>query len=260
MLDKNKINITGYFWYVPSRLFLWQIYYSLFSLQKAPWLIREMKETMDISVTSFFLLLGVPLRIFPITYQKVCRQFHIFWQVCYFQIFFCNFRAQTAQAYCILTQTVNGSLKNTTIFAGLFLIAKSLLLLKILSFLSHRRLFFIHLHHLPEDSTARRQWFMHPCTQISLLLWIPCVVFSLTSLFKWGRPLINSFQTPDLPVSDRQPYTTRIIYLQALNRIVSSWCSSALSWRNKQSVFKPSNDWDLPWLTNSISFEVASDN
>lgn len=98
------------------------------------------------------------------------------------------------------------------------------------------------------------------CTLISLLLWIPCVVFLLTSLFKWGRPLINSFQTADLPVSDRQPYTTRIIYLQALNHIVSSWCSSALSWRNKQSVFKPSNDWDLPWLTNSISFEVASDN
>lgn len=50
--------------------------------------------------------------------------------------FFCNFRAQTAQAYCILTEIVNGSLKTTKIFVDLFLIAKSLLLLKILPLLS----------------------------------------------------------------------------------------------------------------------------
>lgn len=138
-----------------------------------------------------------------------------------------------------------------------------MLLLKILSLLSQTRHCpsFTHSHHIPEDSTARALWFMHPppsvrCFYESHVLFF----FPLTSLFKWGRPLINSFRSADLPVSDRQPHATRIVYLQALNHTVPSWCSNALSCRNKQSVFKPSSDWDLLWLPNSGSFKVASDN
>lgn len=129
-----------------------------------------------------------------------------------------------------------------------FFVAKSLLHLKTLSVWSQTlSLSFLcslttHTRGLPRREAVISELNPPPILQFHCFLLILQVVFFLDPIFQMGKVVINSFQIADLPVSDTQPYNSHIIYQQALNHIDSSCCRRVLSWRNKQLIFKTSNE------------------